>query len=257
VPRPAGCVGSHTPVTLIEHFEELRTRILIAFGAWVVASGVAFAFRFQVLDWLRAPLPSTTTLSYFGVLEPFTVSMQIASFFGLVLASPVILGQLWGFIAPGLYPHERRYAVPFILFAVLAFLCGVTFAYYAVLPITIPILLGFLGQAARGLLSIGRYISTILMLMGVFGLMFEMPVLGYLLARIGVLRSAPLARVRRYAIVIGLVFAAVITPTGDPFNLSLVAVPLIVLYEVTIWVVHFSQRRIEHGREDPEPTIPN
>ncbi|MEJ2667722.1 MAG: twin-arginine translocase subunit TatC [Deinococcales bacterium] len=244
-------------MTLIEHFEELRTRILIAFGAWVVASGVAFAFRFQVLDWLRAPLPSTTTLSYFGVLEPFTVSMQIASFFGLVLASPVILGQLWGFIAPGLYPHERRYAVPFILFAVLAFLCGVTFAYYAVLPITIPILLGFLGQAARGLLSIGRYISTILMLMGVFGLMFEMPVLGYLLARIGVLRSAPLARVRRYAIVIGLVFAAVITPTGDPFNLSLVAVPLIVLYEITIWVVHFSQRRIEHGREDPEPTIPN
>ena len=244
-------------MTLIEHFEELRTRILIAFTAWVVGSGLAFAFRFQILDWLKNPLPSNTTLSYFGVLEPFTVSMQIASFFGLVVASPVILGQLWGFIAPGLYQHERRYAVPFIFFAVLAFLCGVSFAYYAVLPITIPILLGFLGTAATGLLSIGRYISTILMLMGVFGLMFEMPVLGYLLARIGILRSAPLAKNRRYAIVIGLVFAAVITPTGDPFNLSLVAVPLIVLYEVTIWVVRFSQRRMEYGREDPEPTSPN
>lgn len=244
-------------MTLIEHFEELRTRLLVAFGAWVAGSGVAFAFRFHALDWLRAPLPSDTTLSYFGVLEPFTVSMQIASFFGLVVAAPVILGQVWGFIAPGLYPQERRYAVPFITFAALAFSCGVVFAYYVVLPVTIPILLGFLGDAARGLLSIGRYISTILMLMGVFGLMFEMPVLGYLLARIGVLRSAPLARNRRYAIVIGLVFAAVATPTGDPFNLALVAVPLIALYELTIWVVRVSQRRMGYGREDPQPAGPH
>ena len=244
-------------MTLIEHFEELRTRLLIAFGGWIVASGVAFAFRFRILDWLKAPLPPNMTLSFFSVLEPFSVSMQIASFFGLVLASPLILGQIWGFVAPGLLPSERRYAVPFILFAALAFATGVMFGYYAVLPITIPILLGFLGSAAQGLLSIGRFISTVLLLMGVFGLMFEMPVLGYLLARIGILRARPLARNRRYAIVIGLVFAAVITPTGDPFNLSLVAVPLIVLYEITIWVVRASQRRMDYAREDPEPTSPN
>jgi len=244
-------------VTLIEHFEELRTRLLIAFGGWVVASGVAFAFRFRILDWLKAPLPPNMTLSFFSVLEPFSVSMQIASFFGLVLAAPLILGQIWGFVAPGLLQSERRYAVPFILFAAVAFATGVMFGYYAVLPITIPILLGFLGTAAQGLLSIGRFISTVLLLMGVFGLMFEMPVLGYLLARIGILRARPLARNRRYAIVIGLVFAAVITPTGDPFNLALVAVPLIVLYEITIWVVRASQRRMDYAREDPEPTSPN
>ncbi len=244
-------------MTLIEHFEELRTRLLIAFVSWVVASGVAFIFRFEVLNWLKAPLPANMTLSFFSVLEPFTVSMQIATFFGLVLASPVIIGQLWGFISPGLFPQERRYAVPFILFAVLAFAGGVVFAYYAVLPITIPILLSFLGSAATGLLSIGRFISTLLLLMAVFGLMFEMPVLGYLLARLGLLRSRPLVRNRRYAIVIGLVFAAVITPTGDPFNLALVAVPLIVLYEVTIIVVRFSQRRMDYAREDAEPTSPN
>lgn len=244
-------------MTLIEHFEELRTRLLIAFGGWVVASGVAFAFRFRILDWLKAPLPPNMTLSFFSVLEPFSVSMQIASFFGLVLAAPLILGQIWGFVAPGLLQSERRYAVPFILFAAVAFATGVMFGYYAVLPITIPILLGFLGTAAQGLLSIGRFISTVLLLMGVFGLMFEMPVLGYLLARIGILRARPLARNRRYAIVIGLVFAAVITPTGDPFNLALVAVPLIVLYEITIWVVRASQRRMDYAREDPEPTSPN
>lgn len=241
-------------MTFIEHFAELRTRLLIAFSAWIVGAGVAFVFRFEVLSWLREPLPANTTLSYFSVLEPFTVSMQIASFFGLVLASPVLLGQIWGFVAPGLYRQERRYAVPFIFFAVLAFGVGVAFAYYGVLPFTIPILLSFLGDEAVGLLSIGRYISTLLMLMGVFGLMFEMPVLGFLLARIGLLRAKPLAQNRRWAIVIGLSAAAIITPTGDPFNLALVAVPLLFLYELTIHVVRFSQHKMGHATEDPEPS---
>ncbi|MFO7545360.1 MAG: twin-arginine translocase subunit TatC [Trueperaceae bacterium] len=241
-------------MTLIEHFEELRTRLFIALGAWIVAAGVAFVFRFRILEWMREPLPPSMTLNFFAVLEPFTVSMQISSFFGLVLAAPVLIGQIWGFVAPGLYREERRYAVPFVFFAALAFAAGVAFAYYVVLPITIPILLGFLGGEAQGLLSIGRYISTILMLMGVFGLMFEMPVLGFLFARIGLIRAEPLVRNRRWAIVIGLTAAAVLTPTGDPFNLALVAIPLIVLFELTILVVRVSQRRMDHAREDPEPT---
>lgn len=241
-------------MTLIEHFEELRKRLFIAFCAWLVGSGVAFAFRFGVLDWLKEPLPPSMTLNFFSVLEPFTVSMQIAAFFGLVVASPVILGQVWGFLAPGLYREERRYAVPFIFFSVVAFAAGVAFAYYVVLPFTIPILLGFLGNEAQGLLSIGRYISTVLMLMGMFGLMFEMPVLGYLFARIGLLRSEPLVHNRRWAIVIGLAGAAIITPTGDPFNLALVAVPLLVLFELTIVIVRVSQRKLKDVVEDPQPT---
>ena len=240
-------------MTLFEHLEELRKRLFISLCAWLVASGAAFAFRFQILAWMRAPLPEGMTLSYFSVLEPFTVSMQIAAFFGLVLASPVILGQLWGFIAPGLYVEERRYAVPFIFFAAMAFAAGVGFAYYVVLPFTIPILLAFLGNEAQGLLSIDRYISTLLMLMGMFGLMFEMPVLGFLFARLGLLRYEPLVRNRRWAIIIGLAGAAIITPTGDPFNLALVAVPLLLLYELTLVVVRISERKIAHAREDPEP----
>lgn len=244
-------------MTLIEHFEELRNRLFIAIGAWVVGAGVAFYFRFDILEWLKQPLPPNMTLNFFNVLEPFTVSMQISAFFGVVLSSPVILGQVWGFVAPGLYKSERRYAVPFILFAALAFAAGVVFSYYVVLPVTIPILLGFLGDVAQGLLSIGRYISTILLLLGVFGLMFEMPVLGYLLARLGVVRAKPLQRTRRYAIVIGMVFAAVITPTADPFNFALVAVPLLALYELTILVVRLSQRRMDYAREDPELSSTN
>lgn len=233
--------------TLFDHFEELRTRLFVALAAWVVAAGVAYVFRFRLLEWLKAPLPDAMTLNYFSILEPFIASMQIASFFGLVLAAPVIVSQVWAFIAPGLYPEERRYAVPFILFTALAFAGGVAFSYWVVLPLTIPILLGFLGSEARGLLSIGRYISSLLLLMGVFGLMFEMPVLGYLLARIGLLRAAPMVRYRRWAIVAGLVLAAVITPTADPFNFALVAGPIVILYEVSILVVRVSQRKESHG----------
>jgi len=241
-------------MTLIDHFAELRTRLFVSVSVWVVASGLAFAFRFQLLDWLKAPLPPAMTLNYFSILEPFVASMQIAAFAGLVLSSPVIVSQIWAFIAPGLYREERRYAVPFILFTALAFTLGVAFAYYVVLPFTLPILLGFLGSEAQGLLSIGRYIQSLLTLMGVFGVMFEMPVLGYLLARIGLLRAPIMLKYRRWSIVIGLALAAIITPTADPFNFALVAIPLVILYEITIVVVRISQRKERHGNEDPEPS---
>ena len=89
-------------MTLIDHFAELRTRLFVSLGAWVVAAGAAFVVRFRLLEWLRAPLPESMTLNYFSILEPFVVSMQIASFFGLVLAAPVLVSQIWAFIAPGL-----------------------------------------------------------------------------------------------------------------------------------------------------------
>ncbi len=230
-------------MTLFDHLDELRNRLFIAGAAWVVASGIMFAFRFAVLDWLQAPLPEGMRLTFFSLLEPFTTSMQIAAFFGLVLAGPVVVGQIWGFLAPGLYPEERRYAVPFILLTVLAFASGVAFSYYLVLPITIPVLLAFLGDAALGFLSIGRYIGNVLMLMAVFGLMFELPVLAFLLARIGIVRAEPLRRTRRYALVGLLIAAAGLSPTGDPFNFALVAVPLVVLYEASILVVGIAERK--------------
>jgi sec-independent protein translocase protein TatC len=229
-------------VTLFDHLDELRTRLFIALSAWVVGSGVMFAFRFQVIDWLQAPLPEGMRLTYFSLLEPFATSMQIAAFFGLILAGPIVVGQVWGFIAPGLYREERRYAVPFILLTVAAFAAGVGFSYYLVLPVTIPVLLGFLGEAALGFLSIGRYIGNVLTLMAVFGLMFELPVLAFLLARLGILRAEGLRRTRRYALVGLLIGAAAISPTGDPFNFALVAIPLVVLYELSILVVAAAQR---------------
>ena len=243
-------------MTLIDHFAELRTRLFIALGAWVVGAGAAFYFRKLLLDWLRAPLPEGINLTAFGILEPFTVSMQIAAFFGLALASPVIMSQVWGFIAPGLYPEERRWAVPFVLFTVMAFALGIVFAYYVVLPLALPIIVGFLAGEIAVMPGIGDYISKILLYMAVFGIIFEMPIVGFLLARLGIVQAAMLRQYRRYAIVIGCIVAAVITPTADPLNFALVAVPLVILYEISIVVVQVSQRRADLGN-DPTFTKPN
>jgi sec-independent protein translocase protein TatC len=230
-------------MSLLDHLEELRWRIFVAVVAWLVAAGVVFYFRFDVLEFLRAPLPGDIKLSFLNISEPFTAAIQIAGFFGLILSSPVILSQIWGFIAPGLYKDEKRWAIPFVLLASLAFAGGAVFSYYILIPMSLPILIGFLGDQAQPVLTIGKYISDILGLMAILGLVFEMPVLGFLLARIGLLRPQMLTGIRRYAIVGSVILAALITPTGDPFTLSLVAIPLIGLYELTILVVRLSQRR--------------
>ncbi len=244
-------------MTLIEHFEELRTRLFIALGSWAVAGGAAFYFRDNLLEWLKAPLPPTVTLNAFRLLEAILISMQIAIFFGLILAAPVIVGQLWGFIAPGLYPEERRWAVPFVLGTALAFAGGVLFSYYAILPFALPVIIGFLPDEVQLILSIGDYISKIILYLAIFGFIFELPVLSFLLARLGFLYAPMLRQYRRYTFVGCWVVAAVITPTPDPLNLALVAVPLVLLYEVSIIVVRLSQRKVPSEREDSELTRPN
>lgn len=243
-------------MTLIDHFAELRTRLFVALGAWVVGAGAAFYFRGTLLSWMKAPLPDNITLTAFGILEPFTVSMQISAFFGLAIAAPIIVGQIWGFIAPGLYPEERRWAVPFVLMTALAFSAGILFAYYVVLPLALPIIVGFLVGEVQLLPGIGDYISKILLYMAVFGIIFEMPIISFLLARLGLIQAIMLRQYRRYAIVIGCVLAAVITPTADPFNFALVAFPLVILYEISILVVQVSQRRADLA-DDSSFTNPN
>lgn len=244
-------------MTLIEHFEELRKRLIISIVAWVIGAGVAFGLRNHLLEWLREPLPAHLTLHVFTFIEPFIVSMQIAAFFGFVLASPVIIGQFWGFISPGLYDEEKRWAVPFVLFTVLAFTCGVLFGRYVVMPTIIPMLLAFLGDAVTATLSIRTYISQLLLYMGLLGIVFEMPVLAFLLARIGLLRADTLVGYRRHAVVVNLVLAAGITPTGDPLSLALVGGPLILLYELSIMVVRAAQRKVEEDARDPGFTQAN
>ena len=237
-------------MTLFDHLEELRKRIFVVLGAWFVTASIAFVFREFLLEWFKGPLPANVTLNFKGMIEPFMASMSIAAFGGVVLAAPIIFCQVWAFIAPGLHDDEKKYATPFIGGTAITFALGVLFARYVALPFAVPFLVGFLGEAAEAELMIGNYVSTMVLYMSVLGIIFEMPVIGFLLARLGIINHSMLTKYRRYAIVIGLCLAAVITPTADPINLGLIAIPLVLLYELTIFVVRFAQRRVPISDEE-------
>ena len=235
---------------LVEHLEELRARILWSLLAWAVGPGVAWTFRVQLLEWLKRPLDLAATahgiqvnLIVLDITEPFLVSLKVAAFGGLVLALPFIVYQVWAFIAPGLYEHEKRLAVPFLLGAGFSFALGALFAYYAFLPFAVPFLLGFLGDVVTPQISIGRYMGQILMMLTVMGVVFEMPVVSYLLARLGILTSSFLARNWRIAVVLLLTLAAFITPTVDVVSLFIVSGPLLVLYWVSVLVARLAERQ--------------
>lgn len=236
----------------MEHLEELRSRLIKAILAWGVGTAVAWTFAQAILGILERPLlpfaekigkKTGELLVYQTITEPFTTVLSIAAFGGLIIALPVIAYQLWAFVAPGLYNHERRLAVPFLLGVGFSFGLGSVFAYYVILPFAIPFLLGFLGTAAIPVLSIGRYIGQVLTFMAVMGLMFEMPIVAYLMARLGFLTSRFLASNWRIAVVVMLVIAAIITPTVDVVNLSLVAGPLIVLFWISVAFARIAERQ--------------
>lgn len=235
---------------LVEHLEELRSRLLRSILAWAVATGVAWSFRVQLLAWLKHPLDLAAkqngiqvNLIVLDITEPFLVSLKVAAFGGLVLALPFIVYQIWAFIAPGLYEHEKRLAVPFLLGVGFSFALGALFAYYGFLPFAIPYLLGFLGDVVTPQISIGRYMGQVLMMMVVMGLVFEMPVVSYLLARLGILSSRFLARNWRIAVVLLLTLSAIITPTVDVVSLAIVSLPLLVLYRISVLVARLAERQ--------------
>lgn len=235
---------------LVEHLEELRSRLLRSILAWAVATGVAWSFRVQLLAWLKRPLDLAAkqngiqvNLIVLDITEPFLVSLKVAAFGGLVLALPFIVYQIWAFIAPGLYEHEKRLAVPFLLGVGFSFALGALFAYYGFLPFAIPYLLGFLGDVVTPQISIGRYMGQVLMMMVVMGLVFEMPVVSYLLARLGILSSRFLARNWRIAVVLLLTLSAIITPTVDVVSLAIVSLPLLVLYRISVLVARLAERQ--------------
>jgi sec-independent protein translocase protein TatC len=234
---------------LIEHLEELRSRIIWSLVAWGITTSLAFTFRVQLLDWLKKPLDVFNATSnikaeliVLNITEPFLTAFKVAAFGGLAFALPFIVYQIWAFIAPGLYDHERRLAVPFLLGAGFSFAAGAVFSYFVLLPFAVPFLLGFLGDVVTPQISIGMYMGQVLTFMGLMGLLFEMPVVSYLLARLGFLTSRFLISNWRIAIVLLITLAAVITPTVDVVNLSLVALPLLLLYWISIFLVKWAER---------------
>lgn len=222
---------------LTSHLQELRKRLILSFIAIGVGFLICYYFSNILFDILAAPLmkmmPSGGTLIFTSVAEAFFTYMKVGFIGGLILVSPYVLFQIWAFVAPGLYRHEKRYVIPFVLGGSFFFVLGVLFGYFIAIPIGFKFLLGYATDFIKPMPSLKEYLSFSIKFLLVFGLVFEFPVVLVLLARIGVVDAETLARKRKYAILLIFIFAAVMTPP-DIISQVLMAFPLIGLYELSI-----------------------
>jgi len=250
VPKKSSSTEKEMP--FLDHLEELRWRLLKSIIAVVIGGALCFYFIQEIFDFLVRPYqhalqmlaetnpnPGGTQdsrLVFLGPTAGFMIYIKLALTGGIVFALPVIFYQLWKFVAPGLLIKERTVVPRFTASATLCFLAGAAFCYFVVLPYGLSFLLSFQTADLVAMITIEEYFGFVTTILLVFGLLFEMPVISYLLSRLGILTPEFLRQKRRYGIVTIFVVAAILTPTVDAFTQVLLAVPLMVLYEVSIWV---------------------
>jgi sec-independent protein translocase protein TatC len=244
----------------LSHLEELRSRLIWSFVAIGIAFVLAFNFRQILLDLLQWPLttdlvvgrqfpflafvgkPAIARLTALAPAETLWTHFKVAFIAGAMLSTPVILFQLWRFIEPGLLPSERRFALPFVLLSTLSFFLGVSFCFLIVLPMAMQFLLTFdpnIQQTPR----FGEYVDFVLKFLLAFGAIFELPLAMTIAARMGLVTPQFLAKHPKYAVLLNFIVAAILTPTPDVFNQSLMALPMCLLYEVGILAARLVQRR--------------
>ena len=227
-------------MTVIEHLAELRSRIITSVVAVGVGAVVAFWQYPRIIDWLSGPYCDIRPADecYFlqtDPLESFSVRITVSVYAGLALAMPVVLLQIWRFVTPGLHPREKRYAVPFVLSAIVLFVLGAGLAFWTV-PKALEFLVDIGGDQFQQFFSGSSYLSFLVKMMVGFGIGFEFPILLVFLQLAGLLTPQQLAGARRYAIVGIVVLVAVITPSGDPISLAILSVPMYLFYEASILV---------------------
>lgn len=239
---PGDAGGARMP--LIEHLAELRRRLIVSAIALAVGAVVCFMLYQPILDVLIGPyedVTGKTTLFITDPLEGFTTRVKIAAYAGFLLASPVVFWQVWRFITPGLHRREKRYAIPFIICSILLFVAGAAFAL-----LTFERALSFLvsvgGENLETIFSPARYLGLIVLIMVAFGIAFELPVILVFLQLARVLSSQRLRAWRRWAIVVIVSLAAVITPSQDPYTLFAMAGPMYLLYEIAIVIGRLMKR---------------
>ncbi len=220
-------------MTLVEHLDELRRRILISLGAIFIATCIAFWKVKEIVAYLIKPVGHVVFLS---PVEAFMAYLKLAFFAGLFISSPIILFQVWRFVSAGLNENERKTTLFFFPFSIALFLFGAAFAFFLVIPWSLKFLINFAGPEVLPMLSISKYISFVVMLVLMFGLVFELPIAIVLLAKLGIVTPATLRKNRKYAILLIFIAAAILTPTPDAFTQLLMAIPLIFLYELSIWL---------------------
>ncbi len=226
----------------LRHLEELRRRLLKCFLAIVLATIAAFYYSDHIMHFIIAPL-GATKLYFTEVTGSFYAFLKLSLLTGVLAATPVIFYQLWAFVSPGLYNKEKLAVLPLVFVSTLLFLVGAGFCYYSVLPYSLKFLIGFSAELLNPLITIGSYISFSGMLMLAFGVCFQLPVAAYFLGRIGLINQQFLRKGRSYAVILILIFAGILTPSPDVATQLMLAVPLYLLYEISILIVRFTGKK--------------
>jgi sec-independent protein translocase protein TatC len=240
-----------TAAPLMDHLIELRKRLIWCFAALIVAFAVSFYFADRIFAFLAQPLVGAFpdgdgTLIFTKLYEAFFVQIRVAFFAAFFFAFPVIATQVWAFVAPGLYAKEKRAFLPFLIATPILFTAGAALAYYVVMPTAMKFLLSFEGNLGgieqEALPAVGEYLSFVMHFIMAFGIAFLLPVALMLVERAGLVTREQLVKGRRYAILIAFVVAAVATPP-DVLSQFMLAIPLILLYELSLVAIWFTERR--------------
>jgi len=243
-------------MSLTTHLEELKTRLIRILIAVGIGFGVCYLFKdwsFRVITKpLIDALPAQSSLIFTGLPEAFFIHMKIAFFASLLLTAPYALFEIWRFISPGLYKDEKKYVLPFVFFSTILFGGGVLFGYFIALPPAFGFFVSFSTDFLKPMISFREYLDLTLKFLLAFGLCFEMPVFIFFLAKIGVVNAKMLSKQRRYAILVIFIVAAILTPSPDALSQILMAVPLMLRYEVSIFVAKFAGRKKPAPEETPE-----
>ncbi|MFL5594323.1 MAG: twin-arginine translocase subunit TatC [Gemmatimonadaceae bacterium] len=232
----------------LDHLEELRKRLFWIAGAVIVGIVIAFAMLSK-LDIIRLlerpilPLLHGQKLIYTHPGTSFHILLNASLVLGIILASPIVVGQIWGFLAPALYAHEKRVVVPVLVSMVVLFLGGVALSYFIVLPLTLRFLMSIESTALTPMISATEYFDFAISMCLAFGVVFEVPIAILALTALGLVTPQFLSRYRRHSVIICLVAAAFITPGADPYSLFALAVPLYLLYELSVFVAQFAYRK--------------
>lgn len=230
--------------TILEHLAEFRRSIIICVVAVGIAAILCFSYNEQLLAIVALPLTAIgQKLIVTGVTEAFFVKLQLSFLAGFILAFPIVSWAVWRFFRPALYPHERKYIYILFPITIILFAMGVLFSYFTILPMVLSFFVYIAGQNLETMFKVDQYVSFVMSFCIPFGLVFELPVLTFFLTKIGVIKPQLLSKNRKYALLIIVILAGVLTPGPDPISQVMMAVPVYILYEVSIWVSKYTKPR--------------
>lgn len=236
--------------TLVEHLGELRTRLVVSLITLAPAFIVAFIFQEKIVEWLLRPLPDDKEIITLGVVEPFTTAVKVSLAAAVAVTLPILLYQVWSFLAPAIEEKVQKTVAVFAVLATILFAAGIAFSYFVVMPRALAFLTNFNEDVFEVQIRASYYFSFVTLTLLATGLAFQMPIFILALVRLRVLTAAKLRKNRRFGILFMVVFA-VLLPTVDPVSLALEVVPLLILFEASIWLSAFMEKR--WGLDDSSP----